>query len=72
MESVTTTTNGYKLFNDSDEPMKQVDNFGSSFIQFMVLNYIKEEYNTRNVFVYPEMIEDLDVLMNDIKTHEII
>jgi len=70
MEVITTTTNEHKLFNDSDEPMKQVDNFGSSFIQFLVLNYIKEEYNTRNVFVYPEMIEDLDVLMNDIKTHE--
>ena len=70
MESITTSTNGHKLFNDSDEPMKQVDNFGSSFIQFLVLNYIKEEYNTRNVFVYPEMIEDLDVLINDIKTHE--
>lgn len=56
--------------NDIIEPMKQLDNFGSSFIQFLVLNYIKEEYNTRNVYIYPELIEDLDVLANDIKTHE--
>lgn len=67
MESI---TNEHKLFNVNVEPMKQVDNFGSSFIQFLVLNYIKEEYNTRNVFVYPELIEDLDVMASDIRTHE--
>ena len=64
------TTNEHKLFNNNISPMKQLDNFGSSFIQFLVLNYIKEEYNTKNVYIYPELIEDLDVLANDIKTHE--
>ena len=50
--------------------MNSLDNFGSSFIQFLVLNYIKEEYNTNNVYIYPELVNDLDVLANDIKTHE--
>ena len=60
----------HKAFNVNIEPMKQLDNFGSSFIQFLVLNYIKDEYNTRNVFIYPELIEDLDIMASDIKTHE--
>ena len=36
--------------------------FEYSFIQFLVLNYIKEEYNTRNVYIYPKLIKDLDIL----------
>lgn len=45
-------------------------NFKSNVIQLMVQNYLTIKYNDKNIFFYPELINDIDVFAKDIKGYE--
>ena len=52
--------------------MNQTKRFNalSFFVQAMVQNYLEHQYNTESVKIYPELINDFDVLKHDIKECE--
>ena len=50
--------------------MNNSKNALSFFVQAMVQNYLEHQYNTESVKIYPELINDLDILKRDIKECE--
>lgn len=50
--------------------MQNSKNALSFFVQAMVQNYLEHQYNTESVRIYPELINDLDVLKRDLKECE--
>lgn len=61
--------NPNKRFNLDIKPMNNSKNALSFYVQAMVQNYLEHTYNTESVQIYPELINDLDVLKKDITNY---
>lgn len=59
-----------KRFNTNIKPMNNSKKILSSTIQMMVQNYLEHTYNIDNVHMYPELINDIDVLVKDINDYK--
>jgi hypothetical protein len=58
------------MFNDDKKIMQNHKNYKSFLIQILVQNYLEHEYQTENVFIYPELVNDLDIFSKDLKTQQ--
>lgn len=61
-----TDTNAYRLFNEDVYTMNNRNNMSSLIIQLLVQNYLEQKYKTKNVYVYSEAINDIDIFTKDI------
>ena len=58
------------MFNDNIKIMNNYVNYKSSLIQILVQNYLEYEYKTQNVFIYPELINDIDIFSTDLTKYQ--
>lgn len=59
------------MFNHNIKIMNNIRNYRSSIIQLLVHNYLTHEYKTQNVFIYPELINDLDIFSTNLSNIDI-
>lgn len=52
--------------NENVNIMQNHGNFKSSLVQLLVQNYLEQEFDTKSVFVYDEIINDVDVFDKDL------
>ena len=52
--------------------MNNIRNYRSSIIQLLVHNYLTHEYKTQNVFIYPELINDLDIFSTNLSNIDVL
>lgn len=67
-----TETNLHRLFNMDVNAMQNHNNIIALLLQVLVQNYIEHKYKTKNVFVYSEAINDIDVFTKDLHSIGII
>lgn len=58
------------MFNDNVKIMNNYINYKSSLIQILVQNYLEYEYKTQNVFIYSELINDIDIFSTDLTKYQ--
>ena len=58
------------MFNDNVKIMNNYINYKSLLIQILVQNYLEHEYKTQDVFIYPELINDIDIFSTDLTKHQ--
>ena len=64
------TVNHVNVFNDSTKIMANARNFKSNLIQLLVQNYLEHEYGMEQVFIYPELVNDLDVFSRNLRDYK--
>lgn len=65
-------TNLHRLFNTDINAMQNHNNVIALLLQVLVQNYIEQEYKTKDVYVYSETINDIDVFTKDLQTIDAI
>ena len=60
------------MFNHNIKIMNNIRNYRSSIIQLLVHNYLTHEYKTQNVFIYPELINDLDIFSTNLSIIDVL
>ena len=60
------------MFNHNIKIMNNIRNYRSLIIQLLVHNYLTHEYKTQNVFIYPELINDLDIFSTNLSNIDVL